>query len=108
MGAKLIRSKIHLTEWEDPELKQFIRPVKDEAERAALLTQKLFEELGEFMAAFQSGTRHEVCDEAGDVIDVLRALVYAREAHPDQIETARVNKGAEFGTFIDSNYVWEM
>lgn len=108
MGAKLIRSKLHQTVWEDPELKKFIRPVRNKQERKALLTQKLFEEIGEFVAALQSGPSDEAVEEAGDVIDVIHALVFDHGTHPDLIETVRRNKGAELGTFVDSNFVWEM
>ena len=108
MGAKLIRSKLPDTQWEDPELKKFIRACHSPEERAELLTQKLFEEMGEFVAALASGDRSEIAGEGGDVIDVIRALAFDRGVHPDVLETTRLNKGAEFGTFIDSNYVWEM
>ena len=102
MGAKLVRDRIGDIEWVDGDSKRYLRPVKDSAEHDRLLTQKLLEEVGEFLA---TPTRNE----AADVLEAMLAILRRKHGFPvtgTDICICALRKNRERGGF-DGGLVWE-
>jgi len=83
------------------------RPVRDEAEHAALLLKKIHEELGELLEAVASGDEAGIRLEGCDLLEVLTCFIHVRTgATPGQIARGIEKKQLERGGFY-GGLVWD-
>lgn len=66
-------------------------------EYRSLLVEKLREEIAEFIADWEAGSN--ASHEAGDVIEVMMAMMQVNGSRWDSVEAARIDKATRKGVF---------
>lgn len=69
------------------------------AERLHFLSEKILEEAKEVQDAMFNGTHEQVCEELGDVLDVVEAIMEWRGIPHDELETTQFKKKQKKGGF---------
>ena len=103
--TKLVRDNIEQVDWPDKyggnKNKVYLGKVADQHEYLELLGKKLFEEVAELLIATRKGTLDEITEEAGDVIEVVRAIGSAYNIPMRVINDKRLRKFDERGGFFN-------
>lgn len=97
MGAQLVRDYIAKIPWDREELKQHLRPVRDDQEHEALLRLKLEEEVAEFLAA---RSREEMIEEMADIFEVLDTFMNRHQIYGSEVDARQAEKYQERGGFL--------
>lgn len=97
MGARLVRDYIGQIPWDREDLKQHLRPVRDDREHEALLRLKLEEEVAELLAA---RNKTEMAEEIVDIYEVLDAFIDRHHITRDELDIRQQDKYQERGGFL--------
>ena len=108
MGAKLVRDRIGNLEWQYPDAKASLRPVRDKGEHIRLLRNKVIEEFIEYLdAATGADVTMDVMGELADTQQALWDLILIEGFSVFGVEKMAREKGERVGTFING-MVWSL